>query len=268
MNHFSGQSGAGSTPVVPAAQPFVLPGGEVGVLIIHGYGGSIGDYHDLAERLNSLNYTVSGIRLAGHGQDQTALRQSTVADCQRSVADAVSDMHRTCRQVFLIGSSFGGVLALDYAEHHQDVDGLVLVNTALSYSGAGIFQGLLLRLLRLFTPDYPKKGLTAVEKQQAAHVGSSPAWPISGILATSHFARRTVIPQLAAIRVPALILHSQDDSVVGPENSRKLADLIGSTSKEILQIPVATHRPFRHPEATAFIADRMHQFITAVIARS
>lgn len=262
-----GNNSENQSPITAQAQSFHLAGHDAGIVLIHGYGGSIGDYRRLAEQLHAFGYSVSGLRLAGHGQGQEALRQSTVADCQRSVAEAVSDIRRTCRQVFLLGSSFGGVLALDYAEHHQDVNGLVLVNTALAYSGAGIFQGLILRLMNFFTPDYPKQGLTTEEKHQAALVGSSPAWPISGILATSRFARRDVIPKLSSVCIPALILHSQDDSVVGPANSRKLANLIGSSTKEIQQIPVATHRPFRHPEATAFIAERMHRFISAVIAK-
>lgn len=257
-----------STPIIPLAQPFRLTGNDIGVVIIHGYGGSIGDYRTIAEQLHEFGYTVLGVRLAGHGQDQPALRASTIKDCQQSVAAAVTDMRTTCRHIFLMGSSYGGVLSLDYAARDPDLAGMILVNTALSYSGAGVFQGIILRLLRLFTPDYPKRGLSEKSKQEAKTVGSASAWPISGILATSRFARHEVIPKLPTIHVPALIIHSQDDPIVGSENSEKLATLLGSTSKKIVTIPFGSHRPFRSRESVTFMAEKTREFIQSAIAKT
>jgi len=253
-------------PIVPQAQPFLLAGGSAGIVIVHGYGGSIGDYHVIADKLHNLGYTVAGVRLAGHGQDQVALRQATVPDMQASVATAIQEIRQHCQHVIILGSSYGGVLALDYAAHHDVVDGLVLVNTALSYSGAGIFQGIILRLMRLFTPDYRKKNLSIEEQQEGKAVGSASAWPINGILATSKFAKKEVIQKLPTIHAPTLIFHSQHDPVVGTKNSQKLSTLLGSVRKETFTLPDTTHRPFRNAQANAFMAEHAHQFIQSVIA--
>lgn len=260
--------GAGSTPIAPAALPFSWPGNDVGVVIVHGYGGSIADYRVLAQLLNADGYSVFGLRLAGHGQGQEALRHSTLSDWQSSVAQGIALARQTCRQIFIIGSSFGGVLSLDYASSDRNIAGLILVNTALSYSGAGVFQGLALRVMKLFTPDYPKKGLSQEEREIAARIGSSSAWPIEGILATSRFARNIVVPKLPSINVPTLILRSNHDPVVGTQNSQRLADLLGSTDKELVTIPVSTHRPFRHPDANAFMGKQISWFIKKVLAKS
>lgn len=262
------QSGAGSNPapIVPQAQPFLLTGGSVGIVIVHGYGGSIGDYHVIADKLHNAGYTVAGVRLAGHGQDQVALRLATVPDMQASVAVAVQEIRQHCKQVIILGSSYGGVLALDYAAHHPDVAGLVVVNTALSYSGAGIFQGSILRVMRLFTPDYRKKNLSTEEQQEGKAVGSASAWPITGILSTSRFAKKKVIPALPSITTPTLIFHSQHDPIVSTKNSQRLASLLGSTKKEVVTLPNDTHRPFRDHETSIFMADYIHEFIRLVIA--
>lgn len=252
--------------IMPLAQPFTLVGNDIGVVLIHGYGGSVGDYSAIAQHLHRAGFTVHGLRLAGHGQGQTALRKATVSDCQWSVAEAVTNMQKSCRHIFLLGSSFGGVLALDYGANHPNVAGLILVNTALSYAGAGVFQGIILRLLRLFTPDYRKKGLSEQDRLDAQKVGSSEAWPINGILATAKFAQDEVLPNLANIKVPALIMHSQNDNIVGSENSIKLANLLGSTNKQTMAIQFGTHRPFRSPESVAFMAEKTQQFIRAVLA--
>lgn len=255
-----------STPVNPQAESFVLPSGPIGIVILHGYGGSIADYRSVGQMLQAKGYTVIGHRLPGHGQDQAALRAVTVADCQQSVDEVFNDWKAKVDHLFILGSSFGGVLALDAAIRHPTVSGLILVNTAMSYSGGGTFQGILLRLLRLFRPDYPKKGLSAQERAYAASIGSSTAWPINGILATAAFARREVTPKLSMVTSPSLILHSVHDPVVGPENSRRLSNQLGGNLKELTEIPVKSHRPFRDIDATTFIAEHTSHFIQRVVA--
>ncbi|MBI5466809.1 MAG: alpha/beta fold hydrolase [Candidatus Kerfeldbacteria bacterium] len=251
-----------STPVTAAAESFLLPGGETGCLIIHGYGGSIGDYRQCAELLQQQGLTVLGLRLAGHGQGKAALRQTTVTDWQASVESGWQELRSRCRRTIIMGSSFGGVLALDLAHRHpSEIDGLILVNTALSYSGGGVLQGVLLRLMRLVTPYYPKKGLTPAERERGQQMGSTDAWPINGILATATFARRSIVPILSEIHQPALILSSSHDAVVGPQNSQRLMETLGSAAKESVIIPVQTHRPFRDAQAVEYIAQQVLAFI-------
>ncbi len=255
-----------SISIIEAAKPFSLPGNDIGIVLVHGYGGSIADYRDFGQLLHSYGYTISGLRLSGHGQGPEMLRQTTVEDCLQSVKEAVTEIQKTCHQVYLLGSSFGGVLSLALGAEQSNIAGLIVINTALSYSGAGIFQGLLLRFLKLFTPDYPKKGLTEEELRYAKSIGSAVAWPIAGILSTSKFAQKVVIPKLSAIRIPTLIMYSQADPVVGVENSKKLQALLKNTSVESAEIPIQTHRPFRDTKATLFMAHRVHEFIQRFLA--
>lgn len=256
------------TTILPAALPFLFPGNDLGILLVHGYGGSIADYRAIGELLHAQGYTVHGLRLAGHGQGQLALRQSTINDWQRSVEQAVQKLRQSCSWVVLLGSSFGAVLCLDYVARHSDITGLVVVNTALAYKGAGIFQGLVLRTLQLFSPDYPKKGLSDSERIYAASIGSSVAWPINGILSTARFAKTQVIPALSTIHVPTLILCSSVDNVVTNTSSKQLVATLGSSIKELVVIPVSTHRPFRDPAATQFMSEQIQNFVNTKLARS
>ncbi len=255
-----------SIQIAPGAQPFFFPGDSTGILIIHGYGGSIGDYRDFGNQLHRFGYTVMGMRLAGHGQNLPILKQATIADWQQSVDEAIDHIRQQCQNIVIVGSSFGGVLALDAVRRKKTIHGLVVVNTALSYRGGGAMQGFLLRLLRLFTPYYPKFGMSGAERRRGREVGSSPAWPINGILATAKFSRQNIIPVLPTIQIPVLIVSSSNDPIVGTENGSVLIANLGSTIKSTIVVPVATHRPFRDIAATAFLAEQTHAFIQQHLA--
>ena len=245
----------------PEARSFFLTGGKIAVVIIHGYGGSIGDYRMIGHQLQSSGYTVSGIRLAGHGLDMDSLRRTNVNAMRTTVSTEVKRLIQSGYQIVLLGSSFGGVLALDYALNYpDDLIALATVNIALSYRGWGNLQGLILRILKMFTPDYPKKGLNPAEQEYAIKIGSALAWPISGILETSKFAKQ-LKPQVINLKIPYLIMQSQIDNIVKLSDGRKIFSSLPLSSKWLVTIPVNTHRPFRDPTANRFMADRINEMI-------
>lgn len=254
-----------SIDVIPAATTFTLLGGPIGILIIHGYGGTIADYREIAARFHQAGYTVMGIRLPGHGQTREALRAATVQDFQSAVDAGVAELHRTCPDIFLLGSSFGGSLALAQAAKHLGaVRGVIAVNTPLSYRRGGRWQTTALRLLRLVTPYYAKPGLTAAEYEQYRELGSMTHWPINGILATRRFLGRTLRPLLPHLQVPVLMLHNVDDPYVHPDDTKTIKRLIGSNDVAIVTIPGTTHRPFRDPASISFMFTAILAFIKRI----
>lgn len=238
-----------STAIAPDAQPFLLTGGPVGVLVIHGYGGTIGDYRDFAVALQAKGYTVMGVRLAGHGQSLEALRATSWPDWQTSVRQAANELRKHCQKIIVVGSSFGGALALNYARNFPtETAGVVVVNPAVKYRSGGKFQTFALRILRLFTPDYRKPGLSAAERDEAVRRGSMTHWPIDGIFETYRYINTMVIPHLPKMTVPLLVMAIADDPIVHSDSSRVIHDQAGSTKKKLVWLPGKTHRPFRDHE--------------------
>ncbi len=252
------------TTIAPGARPFLLPGGSIGVLVIHGYGGSIGDYRPFAELLNAGGYTVMGLRLAGHGQSLEALRETGWRDWQNSVRLAAKRLHQSCQKIIVVGSSFGGALALNYARNFPDKTiGVVVVNPAVKYRSGGKFQTFALRLLRLFTTDYRKPGLSAAEIARLRDLGSMTHWPIDGVFETYRYINTMVLPQLPKMTVPLLVMAMPDDPVVHPDSARIIHDQVGATKKKLVWLPGKTHRPFRDPELVKIMVDEITSFITA-----
>lgn len=251
-----------STTIAPAAQPFLLVGGPVGILIIHGYGGTIGDYRAFAEELHRRGFTVMGMRLAGHGESLEALRETGWRDWQQSVFRAASELRRQCSRIVVIGSSFGGALALNYARNFgQGMDGVVVVNPAVKYRAGGKFQSTALRILRLFTPDYRKPGLSAAERDRALALGSMTHWPIDGIFETYRYINTMVMPQLSRITVPLLVMAMPDDPVVHSDSAKMIYEQTGAVKKKLVWLPGKTHRPFRDDALITTMVEAITAFL-------
>jgi len=100
------------TSTLPSALPRLLPGGDAGVLLLHGFTGTPRDLAGLAEHLHAAGFTVGIPRLPGHGTNGRDFLQTDWRDWLRAAVDAWLDLRARCDTVHLVGHSMGGVLAV------------------------------------------------------------------------------------------------------------------------------------------------------------
>lgn len=252
--------------IAPGAQSFTLPGSDVGVLIIHGYGGSIGDYRSFADHLHQRGYTIHGMRVAGHGQGHHALRATGPADWRRSVDEAMTRIRLDCRRLVIMGGSFGADLAIDAIHRHPGVfSGLVTVNGIIWYQGEGGMREQLVGVLRRVTPYYPKLMTFSLEEHRRRQaLGSVSAWPIDGLQATRRFIAHQVAPILPLITVPALTISSRRDPWVNPRSSQYLNACLGSTDKRLEIVPSLRHNCFRDQTSRRMITELVLGFLADI----
>jgi monoglyceride lipase len=94
------------------AEPFLLPGGQHGVLLIHGFTGLPAELRLLGEYLNARGFTVLAIRLAGHGTTVEDLSRMGHEDWMDSVRDGYAILSGICERVSIVGHSMGAVFAM------------------------------------------------------------------------------------------------------------------------------------------------------------
>lgn len=235
-----------STTIIRGAEPFFLPGGPTGLLIVHGYGGTIDDYREAGAALNRAGYSVLGIRLAGHGQSREALRQSHLEDWLESIRDGIAKLRKECASVVIFGISFGGTLGLlTAAREPGTLNGIVTLNAPMRYRGGGLFQKIGLRVLRLATPYYQKPGMTPEIRERYTQSGSMTHWPIDGLLETYKIMEQDVPAALGQVTQPALIMAVDGDELVDARSADLIGRTIASRQKVVLHLPGSTHRPFR-----------------------
>ncbi|MBP2702454.1 alpha/beta fold hydrolase [Microbispora sp. RL4-1S] len=198
-------------PVLPGAEPYHHDGGPIGALLCHGFTGSPQSLRPWAEHLADAGLTVSLPRLPGHGTSWQELNRTRWEDWYAELDKAFADLRGRCSEVFVMGLSLGGCMALRLAEvHGEAVRGAVVVNPSV------VNDTPLLRLapvLKLVMPS--AAGLAGdIKKAGAAELGYTRT-PVRAA-ATLPRLWKLVQADIGRIRRPVLVFHSRDDHVVKP----------------------------------------------------
>ncbi|MCI3270313.1 carboxylesterase [Streptomyces cylindrosporus] len=217
-------------PVLPGAEPFRHEGGEVGVLLCHGFTGSPQSLRPWAEYLAERGFTVSLPLLPGHGTRWEDMQLTGWQDWYAEVDRELRALGERCSQVFVAGLSMGGALALRLAARHGDaVSGVMVVNPANKVHGLAAYALPVARHLVRTT-----KGIASdIAKEGSAELGYDKV-PLHAAHSLRNFFR-LVDRELPQVTQPLLLLHSPQDHVVPPADSARILGRVSSRDvREIL----------------------------------
>jgi carboxylesterase len=211
--------------VDPGRTAFRHDGGDVGVLLIHGFPGAPGSMGEWAQHLVAEGYTVRVPLLPGHGTRWQDANRTTFDDWLAAVTANLQELTENCRAVVVCGLSMGGTLTLRLAELYPDaMAGIVLVNpSVMTLRKDGKY---LLPVLRYLLPAYP--GIIGdIAKPDVVEPGYK-YLPVKAMYSLSQ-AWKVVRRDLSKVTAPVLLLHSRVDHVVEPVNSVIVRESISST---------------------------------------
>ena len=133
----------------------------------------------------------------------------------------------TAREIFVMGLSMGGTLALRLAEQHPEiVKGLVLVNPSLRSDNKGMK---VLPLLKAFVPSV--KGVSNDIAMPGQDEVAYDRTPLKALYSLSKLWRITTA-DLGSIKAPLLVYRSAQDHVVEDSSGRLLLERVGSSDVE------------------------------------
>ncbi|AXE26056.1 esterase [Streptomyces globosus] len=211
-------------PVLPGAEPFRHEGGEVGVLLCHGFTSTPQSMRPWAEYLAAQGLTVSVPLLPGHGTRWEDMQLTGWQDWYAEVDRALRELLDRCARVFVFGLSMGGALTLRLAAKHGDaISGIVLVNPANKLHDPRAFA---LPVAKHFIRSTP--GIASdIAKPGASEIGYDRV-PTRAAQSLRDFLR-LVDGDLPQVTQPVLLLHSPQDHVVPPVDSARILARISST---------------------------------------
>ncbi|HXP18778.1 MAG TPA: alpha/beta fold hydrolase [Streptosporangiaceae bacterium] len=223
-------------PVLPGAEPYSHEGGPTGVLLCHGFTGCPQSLRPWAEYLAEAGLTVSLPRLPGHGTTWQEMARTRWEDWYAEVDRSFDELHARTDEIFVMGLSMGGCLALRLAElRGHAVSGLVLVNPSVT-AESKLF--LLAPVLKLVVPSL--KGVASDIKKPGVTELAYDRVPVKAA-ATLPGLWRITQQQLGQVTQPVLIYRSAEDHVVGPANLEILRRTLPASQLEIIQCPDSYH---------------------------
>ena len=217
------------------AEPFFLPGGERGVLLIHGFTGSPAEVRLLGDFLHNEGYTVLAPRLSGHGTTVEDMSNTKWPHWYSSVEDAYHILRAMCNNIAVIGLSMGGLLALKLAAEYQ-VERIVSLSTPIFIVDKRLEM---LPVYRIFRDFVPKRRKIYADIDPKYSVGYA-ATPLSSLSSLLHLIQQ-VDTLLPTIHAPLLIVQSPHDHTVQPRSAQYIYDKIASDEKTLLWLDKSGH---------------------------
>jgi carboxylesterase len=236
-------------PVLPGAEPFSHEAGPTGVLLCHGFTGCPQSLRPWAQYLADADLTVSLPRLPGHGTTWQEMARTRWEDWYAEVDRAFDELHASTDEIFVMGLSMGGCLALRLAElRGQAVSGLVLVNPSVT-AETKLF--LLAPVLKLVVPTL--KGVASDIKKPGVTELAYDRVPVKAA-ATLPGLWRITQQQLGQVTQPVLVYRSPSDHVVGPANLEILRRGLPASQLEVRECPDSYHVATLDNDADAIFA--------------
>ncbi|GII01968.1 alpha/beta hydrolase [Planobispora takensis] len=223
-------------PVMPGAEPYHHSGGQVGVLLCHGFTGSPQSLRPWGEYLAEAGLTVALPRLPGHGTTWQEMNHTRWEDWYAELDKALADLRGRCAEVFVMGLSLGGCMALRLAEvHGEGVKGVVVVNPSIA-NDVPLLK--LAPLLKLFVPSVP--GVAGdIKKEGATELG----YTRTPVRAAASLPQLWALTQagLDELSQPVLVFHSPQDHVVKPTSVRILREKLTRGNLRVLELADSYH---------------------------
>jgi carboxylesterase len=229
----------------------LFDGGRVGILLIHGLGGTPVELKFVAQALNRAGHTVYCPLLVGHSGSGERLDATTWMDWYKSVEQAHDALKERSEVIIVGGLSAGVLLALHLAaERPQEVDGTLLYSPTFWPDGWAIprYIGLLKLLPYKWLADLinlQERAPYGIKDERIREVVlnslQSEGRPIrdmfgrkGGTVLEFHWLAKTVERELGSIKKPSLIFHSRFDDQSDLSNSVLLQRKLGGLTELVV----------------------------------
>lgn len=204
-------------PYMQGAEPFFQPGNGVGCLVLHGFTASPAEVRWLAQYLGGCGFTVYAPRLAGHGTNPRDLTRTTWHDWYASALDGYHLLRQTCEQVFIVGHSMGGMLAL-LLSTELEIAGVAVLATPIRFSSRAMANARWIKYALPYTNQPDTTSLPQLIREEQTRRGEAPLGRVrydlwsSAAVAQLYALANYVDSQLPQVKAPLLLIYSHGDT--------------------------------------------------------
>ncbi len=234
----------GESKPMEIGRPMLLRGNRsrLGIVLCHGYMAAPAEVKVLGRYLAKKGYWVYMPRLKGHGTSPEDLARCSYQEWIRSVEEGYIVIRNLCRRVVVGGFSTGAGLALELASRVKDISGVFAVSTPLRLQYAAsrlapMVDGWNRLMDRVRWEDYKKEFVENRPENPDINYYRN---PIAGVRELERL-MDALEPKLEEIKIPALVVQSQNDPVVHPKGSERVFQMLGSVDKQYMAFNFDRH---------------------------
>ena len=238
------------------------------VVIAHGLAEHSGRYGHVADRLNESGYAVYALDHRGHGRSDGTPGNVERFTFLRGDLDTLLSQARGEHPglpVFLLGHSYGGLIALEYlvTRGSSGLTGLCLSGAAVDPSVGSPVERAVAPLLSAIAPNLQVVPLDPqAVSRDPLEVKKYVEDPLNyhGKIrartgAESLAAVKRVVAGLGRVTLPVLVQHGTEDKLVSAAGSKMIAEQIGSHDKTLHLYDGLYHEIFNEPERDRVLGD-------------
>lgn len=229
----------GTVKIFEGAEPFFrkVHGKKVAILI-HGFTSSPREFKDLSKYLASKGISSYAPLLPGHGTTPERLVVIKYYQWIEAVQEHIKMISKEYEEIYLVGSSFGGNLALLCSNYSTKIKGIITLGTPVTFRKHKMgkyFVLPLLKRIKLFQKK-PKSSRDFIDKHKGSYkvVPLRAAYEMFKVLELSK-------KELSKVTKPILALHVENDSVVSEESHHHILNNVMSKKKEEFKVPASNH---------------------------
>ncbi|WP_100330208.1 alpha/beta hydrolase [Bacillus xiapuensis] len=218
--------------VIPGAEAFYFEGNEIGIILSHGFMGTPQSVKYIGKGLAAKGFTVLAPRLKGHGTHPLDMEKCRYEDWYESFQQAYGTLKAQEKQVFVLGQSMGGTLALKLASEYQDIAGIITINAALALPSFDYLKS-------TPAPRFIDEGPADIKAADVQEITYDQA-PVRAIRELQRL--MVEVPGcFSQVTAPALCIKSFIDHVVPPESTVYIYQSIASKNKSLVTLPNSYH---------------------------
>jgi carboxylesterase len=228
-------------------------GGPWGVLLIHGFTGSVAETRPMGEYLAARGLTVRCPLLPGHGTTPLHLTRIRWQAWAETVESALDELQHRCQSVFVGGLSLGALLTLWLGARRPEIAGLIVMASAIKIRDRRMPLALGLRYVLKYNPKGSKGDSDLGDPQAVDRIwcyDETPVWGASEV----YLLQRRVRKLLPRIGQPVLIFQGRRDKQLDLRGAQITYDKVASTDKTLVWLENSGHNVLADGEREALWA--------------
>lgn len=229
----------GPIKTIKGAEPFSKKKGKKVALLIHGFSSSPKEFRELGNLLAKNNISIHAPLLPGHGTSPERLAVTKYFQWIEAINEVIKALEKEYKEIYLIGNSFGGNLAIISANKSKKIKGIVTLGTPIHFRKEKIKRYIIfpiMKRIKLFQKKVYKRDMTEIDKRRVCYK-IIPLKSLNHVLKIVGLSKKEV----KNIKCRTLVMQTENDRITSEESGEYIINNIKSKKKELVTIPESYH---------------------------